>query len=199
MTYEYSRGDRLNDRNTYFYTTFQGPEFLSDWERDREQALLHLPAPREYAEPSSIALEFSDNGEFETLDLLEYLKLALEKVDNSNPGNSPLQIQPWLDLLLQRFEVTKRVYTRYGPRFRAAGDRQYSDLALYAGLGEVMDLAYQKTSKLQYLNALLKVIDTLISRLMHLSVSVGGRTARLIQREQQYVQNLTSRTGKARW
>ncbi len=199
MTYDYARGDRLNDRNTYFYSTFCGARFLSEWEQSRQQALQSLPAPCEHSPRSETLLNLSGNGELEALSLLEYLKAALASSETKQPEAASIQVQPWLDRLLQRFEVTKRIYTRYNLEFRAAGEHRYTDMALYAGFGEVMELAYKKTSKLQYLNALIKLLDTLISRSMDLSEDVGGRTARLILQEQEHVRDLANRAGIPRW
>ncbi len=36
--YIYSQGNRLEDRNTYFYTQFQGEKFLHAWRAAREHA-----------------------------------------------------------------------------------------------------------------------------------------------------------------
>ena len=36
VIYEYSSGDLLEDRNTYFYTLFRGKSFLSAWQEKRD-------------------------------------------------------------------------------------------------------------------------------------------------------------------
>ena len=57
-SYPYAVGDRLEDRNTYFYTPFCGREFLTAWRRHREDARRSLvpsqdaaPAPQTKAVP----------------------------------------------------------------------------------------------------------------------------------------------------
>ena len=39
VEYEYSSGDLLEDRNTYFYTEFRGKAFFSAWQNDRDAAI----------------------------------------------------------------------------------------------------------------------------------------------------------------
>lgn len=68
----------------------------------------------------------------------------------------------WCDRLTQRFEVTKKIFPEYGPGLRR-GRGSMEESGLYAALAIVLCLSYVASDNLKYLNALLKVNDTLIS------------------------------------
>lgn len=68
----------------------------------------------------------------------------------------------WLNCLLQRFEVSKKLRTSYLPGFRK-GWGSDDDLSLYLQFALVLALAYAHRKELQYLSTLLKVNDLLLS------------------------------------
>ena len=68
----------------------------------------------------------------------------------------------WLDRLIQRFEVSKKLYTRYQPGFRK-GQGESGQVDLYRQLGLVLCLRYHATGQLRYLSTLLKLTDLLCS------------------------------------
>ena len=61
--------------------------------------------------------------------------------------------------MIKRFEVTKKIYESYDDNFRPHDKAKYQNPNLYVLFAEILILAYRKYSKLQYLNALLKVND----------------------------------------
>lgn len=178
--YEYARGDLLEQRNTYFYTTYEGPAFLDSWRRCRDDALSGLPSPP--AAPAAVAaVEPLPPRGGKTAVLLGAIKSALES------GNTPPDS---LDRLVQRFEVTKRVHGAYGAEWRAVDREDYRDLGRYLSFAEVLDLAYARTSSLVYLNGLLKVLDTLVALRRHLEVPEAARLAGLLLAERGHVERL---------
>jgi hypothetical protein len=68
----------------------------------------------------------------------------------------------WLDRLIQRFEVTKKIYEAYQPGFRK-GESSNHSIILYWQMALVLSLSYARTQHLKYLNTLLKVCDLLCS------------------------------------
>lgn len=66
-----------------------------------------------------------------------------------------------LNHLVQRFEVTKRLHDDYTPAWRAVDKTRFEDLASYPLFAQILADAYQDTGGLPYLNALLKLNDTL--------------------------------------
>ena len=71
-------------------------------------------------------------------------------------------VKDWLDRLVQRFEVTKKLYASYPPGFRK-GEGANTSVRLYWLLALSLCLFYAQTRNLKYLNVLLKVNDLLIS------------------------------------
>jgi hypothetical protein len=68
----------------------------------------------------------------------------------------------WLDRLVQRFEVTKRLYDGYLPGFRK-GQGSHETVGLYAHFALCLAGAYASTGQLNDLSCLLKVCDLLVS------------------------------------
>lgn len=91
-----------------------------------------------------------------TLELIRSL-IAVQLAENYQT-----QAQEWLDRLVQRFEVTKKIYEVYQPGFRK-GDGEYKNIILYWLFALALCLQYSKTQRLKYLNVLLKVCDLLCS------------------------------------
>ena len=99
---------------------------------------------------------FSTTQEIDTLDLLYALNAALllEEPDSN--------IKYWLDKLVQRFEVTKKIYQSYQPGFRK-GNGSAESIKLYWLLSLLLVLFYAQTSELKYLSTVLKTNDLLCS------------------------------------
>ena len=177
--YPYCRGDRLEDRNTYFYSTFHGPAFLAAWHASRCAALAALPAacrPR---------LSAAHAGSAHTAELLTAL---LENTLDSEPS---------IDRLLQRFEVSKRIYRQYDADLRAVRDSGYDDLDLYVLFGAVCVDSQTRPAALRFLNALLKVVDILISVRARLGPEQGACLAWLIEQERAWVLRVAAGVGVA--
>ena len=76
-------------------------------------------------------------------------------------GNESL-IKFWLDLLVQRFEVTKKLYESYPANFRK-GEGGNNIVHLYEIFVLSLAIFYSTTKNLKYLSILLKVTDLLCS------------------------------------
>jgi len=75
--------------------------------------------------------------------------------------NSTALDNNWL-MLRRRFEVSKRVWTKYSKSFKKAS-ADYTQRSLYAMLSAGLGCQLQRIDDLRILNALLKINDTLIS------------------------------------
>ena len=71
-------------------------------------------------------------------------------------------VKKWLDHLVQRFEVTKKIYIKYLEGFRK-GEGATDNLRLYWLLSLSLALCYNNTKNIKYLNTLLKISDLLCS------------------------------------
>jgi methionyl-tRNA formyltransferase len=180
VAYIYSSGNLIEERNTYFYTPYLGIPFISAWRMEREKSIKKLGAP---CEPPAYAEVQNDDGT--GFALLESLYAG---VISSNFDNN-------LSLLIQRFEVGKRIYKNYDKNLRAIDRDQCHELSLYLRFAEILDEAYSRTEKLNYLNPFLKIMDTLIALQENLDGNQEGRLSRLIRQELQYVNKLANHVG----
>jgi methionyl-tRNA formyltransferase len=186
VPYPYASGDRLEQRNTYFYTPYFGIAFLEAWRQQRAQALRELAA----APSSALGGSEAAPGWHATDRLLESIYRDLSAGDL--PDNDSLRT---LNRLLQRFEVSKRLHGAYDANWRATDVSDYRSMDRYLRFGEILVLAYGRAGALPYLSALLKIVDTLTSRLETLDAPQRTRLAEVIVRERDYVDRLAARLG----
>lgn len=187
-TYTYACGNLLEERNTYTYTKYHGDAFFSDWRKVRASVYQQLPSPEQAPIPQAsrnLELVLEDDT-YDTAELLESIMFQLIQYEIDE------RIGAVIARLVGRFEVSKRVHTRYLAHWRAAPGAAYDDLALYVRYAEVMELAYSMTNRIDYLNVLLKVLDTLTSQVSSLTLQESGRLARLLNREGVHVDQLLS-------
>jgi len=176
MDYPYTSENRLEAPHAYMYAPFKGRTFFDAYFADRQKALAQYSdeggcANMLRSEMRDIALlgaelpqlpsaemlgEFSPQLEVSTLDLLSAI-LALQANGDCGEG-----IKLWLDRLVQRFEVTKKLYASYPPGFRK-GDGPADSLVLYWMLAMALYLHFEDTGGLKYLNTGLKLTDLLCS------------------------------------
>ena len=192
--YPYATGNRLEDRNTYFYTEFLGHEFLNAWKCCRERALAYFssvcsddtPPHVERFKLGAMPQPHSPNSVTGAL-LEEAAKLAERQTSE--------QVDKLLMQWVKKFETSKRVYDSYDSDFRPVDRNVYGELSHYVRLAEIFESSYRRTEALPFLNALLKILDTLIAMQGDLPFSLAGRMAELIKREYLHVSKLARRTG----
>lgn len=100
----------------------------------------------------------SRHAEADTTQLLEALVYAL----SADPVRSDEDTDFWVARLVVRFEVTKRIWSRYEAGLRG-GSGSNDDLRLYCLVALVFGLHHGHTGRLTDLNALLKMNDLLVS------------------------------------
>lgn len=177
--YPYASGPLLERPNTYQFAQCTGPGFLEAWRDSRRRALAALgpeQAPELVAEDiSSDVILPGETG---------VLFAALRRQLARNDGPEALEL---LDQLVQRFEVTKRVYGHYAADCRAVDKSDYLRLDHYVAFGVLLQDAYVKTSCLTYLNALLKLLDTVCAYADSVPGPWRGTAAWLLGREADFV------------
>lgn len=196
MSYPYTALNRLDEPHHYMYTPFGGADFLRAYRQDRAAVLRRIALaaagdaafeapvlaclkrlgwdgaqlgqatsqpvpPPTGSDPAADLARFSVAGPVDTSRLLEALLAAQLSVAGSE------QVKAWLDRLVQRFEVTKKLYAAYPPGFRK-GEGAHTSVRLYWLLALSLTLAYARTRSLKYLNTLLKVNDLLASLPSHM-------------------------------
>jgi methionyl-tRNA formyltransferase len=190
IAYRYAEGNLLEERNTYFYTPFQGKAFLAAWRNQREGVRSSLPPP-EKPQTTVSGDDFIDGDRIDSKKLLIRLYAQFEKDDYSNrPEDYTL-----LNQLVQRFEVSKRIHEVYDTDLHAVDKDSYHNLELYLLFGEVMEAAYNKTNQISYLNALLKCVDILSAYFDKIDKNLRGRMAQLVVTEQNHITSLAQLRG----
>lgn len=191
MKYSYSGENRLETPAKYTYAAFGGGEFLQAYIRDRQEAIAGLGQAykdlswediphllrREFSSssgqllstplqpdrvdapasmPVQIIRALSADQTINTTEVLECL-VAIQLTSSGEPA-----VTVWLDRLVQRFEVSKKIYETYPPGFRKGlGDAH--QVRLYWLLAIALCLQYHVDEQLKYLSTLLKLTDLLCS------------------------------------
>jgi hypothetical protein len=99
---------------------------------------------------------FSISEEIESQSLL--LSLLSSQIDKKNNK----LVKFWLDLLVQRFEVTKKIYSTYKVNFRK-GKGDSNIVCLYLMLAISLTLFFCSAKKIKYMSTLLKLNDLICS------------------------------------
>lgn len=181
--YPFTDENRLENQNTYFYVPFGGKPFVEAWAQTRMQTLASIGNPK-VREPSNPSETGPASVPAAARDLLGAMH---HKISNATLSATEAGV---LNKLLQRFEVTKRIHEHYPENFRPDKSVPYDDLQLYLLFAQVMDTAYASLGKLYYLNAMIKVLDTLSSVAGTLSADDQGVFAWLVGQEQKHIQAL---------
>lgn len=132
-----------------------------------------LDAPNTYFYTPYYGIKFINAWKADRLRILKALGKPLK-----NPTGRGEDTEISLRRLVQKFEVTKRV-----------------DDGLYVETAEAFEAAYAKHKKLTYLNALLKIMDTLCSISRDLDKRQKQRLAWLILQEFKHVSALGRTVG----
>jgi len=101
-------------------------------------------------------MQFQPSDSISTLELLQAVIAA--QLTERHDGT----VKEWLDRLVQRFEVTKKIYGEYLPGFRKGGGADRS-VRLYWLFALALSLHYGRHRQLKFLSTLLKVCDLLCS------------------------------------
>lgn len=176
VSYDYASGDLLENRNTYFYTKFSGQAFLTAWHRQRDQVKV---TEQPLVNVTEDVLDASP-----TMRMIEVL---YQKLATHHTGSQTVLT---LNKLVQRFEVSKRLHGRYNANWRAVDVTDYKSWARYVRFAEALDLAYANTQSLPYLNALLKIMDTITAAYHQLNASLRSRVQSLVDAEHRHVNAL---------
>ena len=187
--YPFATGDRLTDRNTYFYVPFGGDAFLAGWRASRDEAMAELGAPEELVLHGRGTVTAPP---FDTCTAVTALYARLVS-DPEDAAAHELARQ-----LLRRFEVTKRIYSGYNAAFRAEAGAVYDDLTLYVALAHVLAAAYDATRGFNFLSGLLKINDTITAMRHQVPPGAKAAVSALLHRERGYVDDVARRQGLGR-
>ena len=136
--------------NEKFYTELVGKDTHLDYNPSADNY-----SKEEMANVANLPF-FDISNDINTKDLLTSLLANQLVFSNSN------LVKFWLDRLVQRFEVTKKIYEVYPQNF-SKGKGESKTICLYWMFSLSLIFYYEDTSSVKYLNTLLKVIDLLCS------------------------------------
>ena len=108
---------------------------------------------------------FSLDAAVDTFTLLEFLLHSLLSAPDEEEFAPEAQL--WIERLIQRFEVSKKLWSYYLAGFRK-GVGTDAKIDLYYRFALLLALAHVRSGGLQYLSTLLKVNDLLLSLPSHL-------------------------------
>lgn len=185
LTYPYDHSDNIEHRHNYAYAPFQGERFLEAWKQAREGLLNEIERTSEL--PLSVATPYPGGEDVDTASLLEALFHQLLTSTELQEEN----FQDWLNWIIKRFEVSKRLYESYvlcEKNVNSLG--QYKEISLYVRLAEVLACAYRRLNKVPALNALIKCLDTLYSVREDLTTDQKRRVAHVACLEREFVHRL---------
>lgn len=161
VAYPYSQGDLLSEKPVYNFSAFKGAPFLHAYAAARRAWLAGLPADspssaftRAVLDGGRIAQAQPPSGAL--ADILEGLCLDFAGAEGAVDGS--------FLRLVQRFEVTKRLWSEVDERFRPAPDAVPAQLREYALFGLTALLLNNRRPHLSLLNAALKAHDIVTSQ-----------------------------------
>lgn len=188
ISYHYAEGELLENPQNYSYSGYFAQAFVDAWQSHRNSQLARLPAPQK--------LEQRDGESLCPRDTLNLLHAICEVLQQPQMSIDSPEVD-WLRRLVKKFEVSKRVYSAYqsSAPFRPMDKSSYTNIELYLKLAECFILAFNKSAELQYLNAFIKIQDSIISQIHILSHSSKTHLAWLIQQEVKTLQFFMTNKG----
>ena len=196
-SYPYATGDLLKECNTYFYTKYEGFPFLQAWQENRHDIIdgwgdeVVLPQKTIKSDINEMVQGVEHGVEIKTFELFEALYDSLLNNDIATHDKTFKLI----NIIVRRFEVTKRIHKTYTNEFKALDKEEYRDLELYVRASEIFEASYSITRNLTYLNVLLKCNDTLCAMEKKLDSKSKSRLARLLIKERSHVWELSESAG----
>lgn len=177
--YDYANRNPLENRNTYFYSPYIGRSIFIFWQYQRQYSVRKKKRSK-HALPSKVS---------HTDRIISHLQKSLV--------HKTITSEEWqkIDKFLQRFEVTKRLHGEYNTNWRPVDPDDYKSMETYLLFAELMDKAYQLSTKIQYLNALLKIMDTLTALAKKLDAQQKNRLRILIYREREHIKIISNNIG----
>lgn len=152
--YKYINGDAPNVKINYSYSKYLGLEFIDYWKTSRIEKLKEFDKEYLYIIIKNIDSRVLQEGFISSKELFSKW---IKRIDLSN-----LDFIKDVNLLVKRFEVTRKIYNEYNDLMRPNNKKDYLQIDNYSLYGIVLGLLFSETKKYQYLNAHIKLNDVLI-------------------------------------
>jgi len=191
------------------YAPFEGLDFIKSYRLDRESRLSNLmmeKSPNKYNIDNAL-IDYAKTFSYPVGFLFQDLDKTIRSEEalhallfSSAQGRFTEMMREWLLRLVQRFEVTKKIYYEYGPGFRK-GRGDYKRLERYVELAILLAVAYRQSMNLQYLSTQIKLCDLILSvdKSMIISCCSKDTIRLLVDAEYESVDKLISKTIGVSW
>lgn len=169
MEYPYVFPNYLKNPPTYQFSKFGGNEFLKEYKKNRKYAIDNLSKviKKPYLDfddylnkLNSFKFDYSiilrNNSEL-TKEIMQAILLF------QRYGNDRKKAYELLSKFIKKFEVFKKIYTRYNLKDMKKDSEDFSNISNYVLLSLNLILYYKKENNLKFLNACLKLNDLSIS------------------------------------
>ena len=150
--YKYIDGNVPKVKINYSYSKYLGLDFIEFWKFSRE----------EYLKDFNLERLRALIGESISVDNSKDFVLSKNLFSSWIYNIDPKEIMVDVNLLVKRFEVTKKIYDDYNVLMRPSNKDNYLNFENYCLFGITLGLLFSKTKNYQYLNALLKLNDILL-------------------------------------
>jgi len=183
INYEYTNTNRLQEPHKYMYTPFQGKAFINAYITNRNENIKRFESQAnkeqlvgierylcdatllllDQNQRSLIHKSFNSISAFGTSDIIYSKELLLFLLGSQLSGAKDERLTAWLNFLIQRFEVSKKLYETYHPNNIRKGLGDSKSVILYWLFSLLLILSYSDTKNIKYLSTCLKINDLLCS------------------------------------
>ena len=197
MEYSYTNTDLLEFPQKYQMTPFEGREFLSSYEKNRQKILDKIKNNQTVNSLSHtlklLQKQFlidikSDQKIFVTSNQLSSILLRLQHQKETQ------QETKFIMALLKKFEIKKRIFSEYDHELKE-NSTDFKILTNYILLAAICAKKFQDNSNPKFLNTLLKLNDTICSQIDSINdVNNLSLIYYIINLELEYVRDLIRKT-----
>ena len=197
MEYSYANTDLLEFPQKYQMTPFEGREFLSSYEKNRQKILDKIKNNQTVNSLSHtlklLQKQFlidikSDQKIFVTSNQLSSILLRLQHQKETQ------QETKFIMALLKKFEIKKRIFSEYDHELKE-NSTDFKILTNYILLAAICAKKFQDNSNPKFLNVLLKLNDTICSQINSINdVNNLSLIYYIINLELEYIRDLIRKT-----
>ena len=197
MEYNYANTDLLEFPQKYQMTPFEGREFLSSYEKNRQkildkinnnQTVNSLSHTLKLLQKQFLIDIQSDQKIFVTGNQLSSILLRLQHQKETQ------QETKFIMALLKKFEIKKRIFSEYDHELKE-NSTDFKILTNYILLAAICAKKFQDNSNPKFLNTLLKLNDTICSQIDSINdVNNLSLIYYIINLELEYIRDLIRKT-----
>ncbi len=183
VNYEYTEVNRLESPHSYMYTKYYGDDFLKSYIKNRNTYIEKIKDQSKNENLDEIDQYLLESCKIQVIegnqspihssinildlnnhsDKVDTNDLILSLIANQCAKKNHLQNKFWIDFLVQRFEVSKRLYEIYYPLKKIKGEGSDSIIKIYWLFSLLITITFDSNKNIKYLSTLLKLNDLICS------------------------------------